>query len=192
MRAAVLKAPNELVLAEAPEPRAECGDLVLRVKAATICGTDIRILRGRKTVGRLRRVRAGVVVNAGGAWIDGVNAALGLPARLMCGSKGAHLVVDSPRLLAALDGRMVYFFGTPDGRVNLVYPFSGRVLVGAPPTSLRPTPTPPKRPIRMLAIVDTKLRSAAGLRFQSLSMCVFPPFGGRATIWPVGTSGRIV
>ena len=51
MRAAVLKAPNELILAEAPEPRAEPGDLVLRVKAATICGTDIRILRGRKTVG---------------------------------------------------------------------------------------------------------------------------------------------
>lgn len=51
MRAAVLKAPNELVLAEAPEARAEPGDLVLRVKGATICGTDIRILRGRKTVG---------------------------------------------------------------------------------------------------------------------------------------------
>ena len=80
--------------------------------------------------GRLRRVRADVVVNAGGAWIDGVNAALGLPTRLMGGSKGSHLVVDNPRLLAALDGRMVYF-GTPGGRVNLVYPFSGRVLVGA-------------------------------------------------------------
>ena len=51
MRAAVLKAPNELILAEAPEPRAEPGDLVLRVRAATICGTDIRILRGRKTAG---------------------------------------------------------------------------------------------------------------------------------------------
>ena len=51
MRAAALQAPNELVLAEAPEPRAEPGDLVLRVKAATICGTDIRILHGRKTVG---------------------------------------------------------------------------------------------------------------------------------------------
>ena len=80
--------------------------------------------------GRLRRVRAHVVVNAGGAWIDSVNAALGLPTRLMGGSKGSHLVVDNPRLLAALDGRMVYF-GTPDGRVNLVYPFAGRVLVGA-------------------------------------------------------------
>ena len=51
MRAAVLKAPNEMVLADAPEPLPEPGDLLLRVRAATICGTDIRILRGRKTAG---------------------------------------------------------------------------------------------------------------------------------------------
>lgn len=51
MRAAILNAPNHLVLAEAPEPTPGPGDIVLRVKAATICGTDIRILRGRKTAG---------------------------------------------------------------------------------------------------------------------------------------------
>lgn len=51
MRAAVLKAPNDMCLMEAAEPLPEPGDLVLRVKAATICGTDIRILRGRKTAG---------------------------------------------------------------------------------------------------------------------------------------------
>ena len=32
--------------------------------------------------------------------------------------KAPNQRVDNPRLLAALDGRMVYF-GTPDGRVNL-------------------------------------------------------------------------
>ena len=51
MRAAILKAPNDMVLVEAPDPAPEPGDLVLCVKAATICGTDIRILRGRKTAG---------------------------------------------------------------------------------------------------------------------------------------------
>lgn len=51
MRAAVLNAPNEMSLTEAPDPSPAKGDLVLRVKAATICGTDIRILRGRKTAG---------------------------------------------------------------------------------------------------------------------------------------------
>ena len=35
----------------AADPVTESGDLVLRVKAATICGTDIRVFRGRKTAG---------------------------------------------------------------------------------------------------------------------------------------------
>ena len=51
LRAAVIKAPNEIVLEDAPEFRVEPGDFVLRVKAATICGTDIRIPRGRKSAG---------------------------------------------------------------------------------------------------------------------------------------------
>lgn len=51
MKAAILTAPNAMELGEAPDPTPASGDLVLRVKAATICGTDIRILRGRKTAG---------------------------------------------------------------------------------------------------------------------------------------------
>ena len=38
--------------------------------------------------------------------------------------------MENPALLAALNGRMVYF-GTADGRVNLVYPMFGRVLIGS-------------------------------------------------------------
>ncbi|RIY02045.1 glycerol-3-phosphate dehydrogenase/oxidase [Aureimonas flava] len=75
-------------------------------------------------------VRPDVVINAGGAWIDGVNAALGLNTRHMGGTKGSHVVVEHPELLAALNGRMVYF-GSADGRVNLLYPFKGRVLIGS-------------------------------------------------------------
>lgn len=51
MKAALLRAPNVLELADVPEPKAGPGDLVLRVRAATVCGTDIRIFRGRKTAG---------------------------------------------------------------------------------------------------------------------------------------------
>ena len=74
--------------------------------------------------------RARVVINAGGAWIDGINAQLGISSQLMGGSRGSHLVIDNPDLLAALKGRMIYF-GTADGRVNLICPFAGKVLVGA-------------------------------------------------------------
>ncbi|RMC37956.1 glycerol-3-phosphate dehydrogenase/oxidase [Paracoccus alkanivorans] len=80
--------------------------------------------------GSVHRVKPKVIVNAGGAWIDEVNDVLGIPSRLMGGSKGAHLVVENPKLLKALNGHMIYF-GTADGRVNLLYPFMGRVLIGS-------------------------------------------------------------
>lgn len=51
MKAAVLKAPQQLQLAEIATPEAAAGELVLRVRAATVCGTDLRILSGRKTKG---------------------------------------------------------------------------------------------------------------------------------------------
>ena len=51
MKAAILSAPNELAVQEAADPEAGSGDLILRIRAATICGTDIRIFRGRKTAG---------------------------------------------------------------------------------------------------------------------------------------------
>ena len=80
--------------------------------------------------GEVSEVTADVIINAGGAWIDKVNAGLGITSRHMGGSKGSHLIVDNKELHAALEGRMIYF-GTADGRVNLVYPFFGNVLIGA-------------------------------------------------------------
>ena len=97
---------------------------------AEVLGVAGDVLTWRSARGVTCRARARVILNAGGAWIDAVNAVLGVPSHLMGGSRGSHLVVDSPALLRALDGRMIYF-GTPDGRVNLLYPFAGRVLVGA-------------------------------------------------------------
>lgn len=115
----------ELVLdgaAANPESRAE--------NHAEVLGVAGDVLTWRSADGETYKARARVILNAGGAWIDAVNAVLGVPSQLMGGSRGSHLVVDSPALLRALDGRMIYF-GTPDGRVNLLYPFAGRVLVGA-------------------------------------------------------------
>ena len=72
---------------------------------------------------------ANAIVNAGGPWIDRVNAALGIASAYIGGAKGSHLILDNPALLKALDGRMVYF-GASDGRAGLLYPFFRRVLVG--------------------------------------------------------------
>jgi glycerol-3-phosphate dehydrogenase len=74
-------------------------------------------------------VRARVVVNASGPWTDLTNEALGEPTQFMGGTKGSHIVVDHPELLAACNGREIFFEFT-DGRIVLIYPLKGRVLIG--------------------------------------------------------------
>jgi glycerol-3-phosphate dehydrogenase len=76
------------------------------------------------------RVEPRVVVNATGAWVDLANAALGIETHFMGGTKGSHLVVESPALLHALGDRMVYYQHT-DGRVCIVFPFMGKVIMGS-------------------------------------------------------------
>lgn len=72
---------------------------------------------------------ADVVVNATGPWTDLTNAALGRPTAYMGGTKGSHIVLDHPELLAATGGREI-FFEHDDGRIVLIYPLKGRVMVG--------------------------------------------------------------
>ncbi|GAA3631467.1 glycerol-3-phosphate dehydrogenase/oxidase [Microbacterium awajiense] len=72
---------------------------------------------------------ASVIVNATGPWTDLTNLALGDPTRYMGGTKGSHIVLDHPELLAATSGREL-FFEHRDGRIVLIYPLKGRVLVG--------------------------------------------------------------
>jgi glycerol-3-phosphate dehydrogenase len=75
-------------------------------------------------------VRPKIVINAGGPWIDQVNAKLGAPSKLIGGTKGSHIIVRNDRLVQLLDGRMIYF-EADDGRICLVYPYLGRVLIGS-------------------------------------------------------------
>ncbi len=51
MKAGLLKAPDHLDYESVSDPALAPGDLLIRVRAATVCGTDIRIFRGKKTVG---------------------------------------------------------------------------------------------------------------------------------------------
>ncbi|WP_062077259.1 glycerol-3-phosphate dehydrogenase/oxidase [Demequina globuliformis] len=74
-------------------------------------------------------IAAAVVVNASGPWTDLTNDALGQSTEFMGGTKGSHIVVDSPELLAATRGHEI-FFEHPDGRIVLIYPLHGRVMIG--------------------------------------------------------------
>lgn len=92
------------------------------------------VLLKDQITGESLAVRPRLVVNATGAWIDTVNAVLGQPSALIGGTKGSHLVLDNPALLAALRERE-FFFENADGRIVLLCPLGERVLVGT--TDLR-------------------------------------------------------
>lgn len=85
-------------------------------------------------------VTADVVINTSGPWTDLTNAALGQPTRFMGGTKGSHIVLDNPELFEACAGGEV-FFENDDGRIVLIYPLNGRVLVGT--TDLEADPAEP-------------------------------------------------
>jgi glycerol-3-phosphate dehydrogenase len=72
---------------------------------------------------------ADVVVNTTGAWVDRTNSAFGASTHFMGGTKGSHIVLDHPGLIAACAGREI-FFEHSDGRIVLIYPMGDRVLVG--------------------------------------------------------------
>ncbi len=55
MRALIFEGPGHLSLRQVPRPEPGDGEVLIRVHAAAICGTDVRIVSGRKT----RDVRAG-------------------------------------------------------------------------------------------------------------------------------------
>ena len=72
---------------------------------------------------------ADIIVNTTGAWVDLTNEAMGAASSFMGGTKGSHIVLDHPGLLAACRGREIFFEHT-DGRIVLIYPMGDRVLVG--------------------------------------------------------------
>ena len=105
-------------------PHARAANYVEAVGAAD----DQVLLRDRLT-GDEFSFAADVVVNASGPWTDLTNSALGVETRFMGGTKGSHIVLDNEELLAACKGREL-FFENDDGRIVLIYPLMGRVLVG--------------------------------------------------------------
>ena len=97
------------------------------VAAVDVSDTGVR-LRDEVT-GEAFDVAARLIINTSGPWTDLTNAALGHPTRYMGGTKGSHIVLDHPELLEATHGNEI-FFEHSDGRIVLIYPLNGRVMVG--------------------------------------------------------------
>ncbi len=79
-------------------------------------------------------VQPRLIINATGGWIDIANGTLFVdearPAPLMGGTKGSHLIIDNPALRDMLDGHMIYY-ENEDGRICILFPYLGKVLVGS-------------------------------------------------------------
>ncbi len=80
--------------------------------------------------GERLEVKPRIVVNATGAWIDFTNRSIGRQTQYIGGTKGSHLVLDHPDLLAATRGQMLYF-ANADGRICIFYPVYGKVIAGS-------------------------------------------------------------
>ncbi|MDY0908929.1 glycerol-3-phosphate dehydrogenase/oxidase [Microbacterium sp. CFBP9034] len=127
---ASLHDPERLAIDVLRDGRASGGDHARAANYTAAVGVaDGRVLLRDMVSGREVAFAASVIVNATGPWTDLTNLALGDPTRYMGGTKGSHIVLDNPALLAATGGREL-FFENADGRIVLIYPLKGRVLVG--------------------------------------------------------------
>jgi glycerol-3-phosphate dehydrogenase len=80
--------------------------------------------------GETCEIRPRIVVNATGPWIDFTNRGLGRESRFIGGTKGSHIVLDHPELVAATGDEMIYFVNR-DGRICIFYAAYGRIIAGA-------------------------------------------------------------
>ncbi|MBS1897730.1 MAG: glycerol-3-phosphate dehydrogenase/oxidase [Actinobacteria bacterium] len=101
---------------------------------------DAVLVRDRES-GMEFPIAADVVVNTSGPWTDLTNEAMGELTRFMGGTKGSHIVLDNPELLAATRGREI-FFEHSDGRIVLIYPLKGKVMVGTTDIDADPREVP--------------------------------------------------
>lgn len=108
--------------------------------AAVVGSTSSSVIIRDEVSGEEFPFSADVIINASGPWTDITNAALGTPTTFMGGTKGSHVVLDNPTLLEATGGNEI-FFEAADGRIVLIYPLKGRVMVGT--TDIDADPTQP-------------------------------------------------
>lgn len=123
-----ISSPERLTLEVAADAEADCVDSMAINYLAVTGRAGERILLTDQIDGEQLSVRPSVVVNCAGAWVDPVDAGIGIAERLTGGTKGSHLVLDRPDLAAQLDEAMLYF-ETSDFRACLIYRLDGGKLI---------------------------------------------------------------
>lgn len=96
---------------------------------AAVAGQGDSVTLKDEITGERYTVKPRVVINAAGPWIDFANNALGQQTHMIGGTKGSHIIVDNPELHRATNGNEI-FFENNDGRIVLIMPFMGKVMIG--------------------------------------------------------------
>jgi len=133
--------PERLAMDLVADARAT-GNATIVTYAAAVGTSDGGVLLRDQLSGAVVRTSARLVINASGPLTDITNEALGRHTQFMGGTKGSHIVVDHPALYNELAGREL-FFENSDGRIVLIYPVKGRVLIGT--TDIFADPRQPAR-----------------------------------------------
>lgn len=99
---------------------------------STADGEDYQITD--RHTGDTKQIKTKALVNATGAWLDEAISTISpqkpIQKPLVSGTKGSHLILENPALMRALGGHMIYF-ENGDGRVCIIFPYLGKVLVGS-------------------------------------------------------------
>jgi glycerol-3-phosphate dehydrogenase len=122
-------------------PERLCLELVQDAEAAFSGAHALTYVRAQSAVGgavvlhdegsgESCEVRPKIVVNATGAWIDFTNRDFGRPSQFIGGTKGSHIVLNHPELVAATMDDMIYFVNQ-DGRICIFYVVDGKVIAGS-------------------------------------------------------------
>jgi glycerol-3-phosphate dehydrogenase len=102
-----------------------------QIEAGVVVGVVVEDAAGEQ-----QTITASVVVNATGAWVDGVLDDLPLP-KLIGGTKGSHLVIDRPLNMGAA---AIYSEAQRDGRPFFIIPWNDMTLIGTTDRRFRGDP----------------------------------------------------
>lgn len=122
--------PEWLALELISDAEADCPEALALNHVEVTGAAHGRVVLTDRLSGARHSIAPRLVVNCAGAWVDRVNAALGLQTGYMGGTLGSHLILDRPDLVQGLDGTMLYF-ETADYRACLIYAIDDRhILMG--------------------------------------------------------------
>lgn len=112
--------PERLTLELVADAERDCPAAMALSYLALESGAGAEVLLRDRIGGEALRVRPRLVINTTGAWVDEVDASLGVRHCFIGGTRGSHLVLRHPALARELGERMIYF-ETGDHRICLAY-----------------------------------------------------------------------